>query len=583
MADPSHPEGSARAWLEARTGLSASLAKAVDYTVNGGPRWSHATGAALLALLGTLALTGIAMSTVYAPGVNTAWSSTYWLEERLPWGHIVRGVHHFAAHAMVALGALHLGVAMVARSYRSPREVTWLLTLAIGGLVLAFAITGFPLAWDQRGYWSSRIETGIIGSVPVAGPYLQRFVLGGAQYGALTLTRFYTLHAMVLPLALAGLVSARLGLARKLGIGTRVEGAEGTPWWPSQSARDAVLSAIVLAAVTYLGRRYGAPLDAPADPASHYPAVPEWFFSPLSQLLKLFPGSRQPIGTMVIPGLVTTYLAALPFIDRGTTLPRRALALTPVLLIALGAFALGRKLHRSTEAPEFARALREASHRAGRARALARQGVPVEGPLEMVRNDPEVRPQELFAQHCGTCHAANGISRERRAPRLDGFGSRQWAAAFLVWPDAPELMGTTQIHDMPSQQRRLRDDGVRAVSEWLYARGIEPGEPPADAALVAQGEALYRRRCTTCHQGAGDESGTEAADRDAPNLDAWGSRAYLRAQIETPGSASNYGARNHMTAFADRLSPREIEQVVDFMRRLRVRQGPAVVQPPAEE
>ncbi|MDB4928420.1 MAG: petB, partial [Myxococcaceae bacterium] len=334
------------------------------------------------------------------------------------------------------------------------------------------------------------------------------------------------------------------------------------------------------AVVTLLARRWGAPLSAPADASSHFPAVPEWFFSPLSQLLRYFPGRLQVIGTMIIPGALTTFVALVPWLDRSDRRWRRALVLSPLLLAGLGAVALGVEQRRGVATPEFVRSLREARATAGRARALARRGIPPEGPLDMLHNDPAVRPGELFAQHCGTCHAVRGVSTQRKGPRLDGFGSREWATAFVVWPDHPELMGTTAIHDMPPQRRRLHDDGVRAVSEWLYSRGYEPGEAAPDPALVAAGEAIYRRRCTTCHQGAGDTSETEAADRDAPNLDAWGSRASIRAQLLNPGAPENYGARNHMPRFHDRMSERELAMVVDYVRRLRARPAPAVTDEP---
>ena len=566
-----------KAFLEERTGLPGALSRAVDVAMPGGPRWRRVFGASLVALLLLEALTGAAMMTVYSPGTSAAWSSTWYLDAVLPWGRLVRGLHHFGTHGIVVLLGLHLVQVVLDRATRRPRELNHLLGLGLGGLALFAAMTGFPLAWDQRGYWVSRIETGIIGSVPLVGPLLKRFLVGGAHYGQLTLTRFYTLHVWVVPLALLLGVWAHVAMVRRHGLkGDARRGDPEARWWPGQAARDGAAALLALAVVTWMARRWGVTLDAPADPSSHFPAVPEWFFSPLSQLLRYFHGPWQVVGTMVIPGALTTYVALLPWIDRSESRWRRALVLTPLLLAALGAAALGVEQRRGLASPAFVRSLREARATAGRARALARRGIPPEGPLEMVRNDPAVRPGELFAQHCGTCHAVRGVSQQRKGPRLDGFGSREWATAFVVWPDHPELMGTTEIHDMPPQHRRLRDEGVRAVAEWLYSRGYEPGEAAPDAALVTAGEAIYRRRCTTCHQGAGDTSETEAADRDAPNLDAWGSRAYLRSQIVNPGAPENYGARNHMPRFHDRLSERELGMVVDYVRSLRGRPAPAV-------
>jgi ubiquinol-cytochrome c reductase cytochrome b subunit len=572
-----------KAFLEERTGLPSALGRAVDVAAPGGPRWRRVFGASLASLLLLEAVTGAAMMTVYSPTTTAAWSSTWYLEVVLPWGHLVRGLHHFGMHAIVVLLVLHLVQVVLDRASRRPRELNYLLGLALGGLVLFAAMTGFPLSWDQRGYWVSRIEVGIIASVPLLGPSLQRLLIGGAHFGQLTLTRFHTLHVWLVPLALLLGVRAHVAMVRRHGLkGDADRGDPQARWWPGQAARDAVAALVSVAVVTWLALKWGAPLDAPADSASHFPAVPTWFFSPLSQLLRYFPGRRQVIGTMIIPGALTTLLALLPWIDRSSSRSRRALVLLPLLLAGLGAVALGVQQRRGLATPAFRRSLREAQATAGRARRLARAGIPPEGPLEMLHNDPAVRPGELFVQHCGTCHAVRGVSRERKGPRLDGFGSREWATAFLVWPDHPELMGTTEIHDMQGQLRRLHDDGVRAVSEWLYSRGYEPGESAPDAALAAAGETIYRRRCTTCHQGEGDTSGSEAVDRDAPNLDAWGSRAYIRAQMLTPGARENYGERNHMPRFHDRMNERELTMVVDYMRSLRTRPAPAVMHEPVE-
>ncbi len=564
--------------LDAATGWVSSLGRWLATPVYGGARWRYALGAVFVALLFVEVVTGVAMMTVYSPSTQTAWSSTWYLQEVAPWGAVVRGVHHFASHALVLVMGLHALRVLLDGEHRRPRAAMWWAALAIGGLVLAMNITGFPLAWDQRGYWSSRVETGIMGSVPGVGPWLRGMLLGGPRYGTLTLSRFFTLHVVALPALLAVLLRLRYVMLRHHGLG-RGEGAES--WWPRQAARDAVASLVAVAAVLYLARRFGAPLDAPADPQSQYHAEPEWYFAPLSQLLRELSGPAQFFGTVAAPGLILAWVAALPYTDaegRGRAL--RAVVYLPLAVVVATAGWLGVKHYASRADPEYVAAKSSEARRAARARELARAGVSVEGPLDMVRNDPRVRPGELFAQHCGTCHAVEGMSRQRRGPRLDGFGSRGWAAAVVTWPDHPELFGATEIHDMPPQLRRLREEGVRAVSEWLYSQGVEEGDPPADAALAATGSEIYHRRCTVCHQGAGDTSETEASERDAPDLDGWGSRAWIRSQLIEPASPRNYGARNHMPSFRERLSPADLERVIDFTRSLRARPAPTVMSPP---
>ena len=221
-----------RSFLEERTGLPSALARAVDVAVPGGPRWRRVFGASLAAVLVLEAVTGLALMTTYAPGTTTAWSSTTcarcsprsatracvpkWCRPR------TRRPHGSTASMNHVLD----------RAAGRPRELNYLLGLALGGLSLFAAMTGFPLAWDQRGYWVSRIETGLIGSAPVVGPLLQRVLVGGAHYGQLTLTRFYALHVWLVPLALLLGVWAHVAMVRRHGL--RGDAHRGDPearWW----------------------------------------------------------------------------------------------------------------------------------------------------------------------------------------------------------------------------------------------------------------------------------------------------------------------------------------------------------------
>lgn len=577
-------------WLDARTGLGALLTPLGAIRLPGGARWGHVFGSILLALLLVQVATGVALMTAYAPSTQTAWASVFHLQYALPGGLWVRAIHRAASHALVIALLLHIARVVAARAYRAPREFVWWGGLAMFGLTLAFVMTGFPLPWDQWGYWVSRIEIGIVGSTPVLGPLLQRMVQGGAQYNSLTLTRFYTLHVAVLPVVMALLVWLHVALLKRFGLAAPkgvADDAPGESYWPAQAWRDALAVFASVAVLVAYAKIRGVALDGPADATSLYPARPVWFFMPLSQLLHMFSGPMQMVGTMVIPGALTTYLVALPFLDPpGATGARRALALAPIVLSLVGATALGVEMYRhDLHDVAYQRARTEAIDKAARARALARRGIPPEGPLEMVRNDPVARPRELFAEHCGTCHSVRGLADHRGGPVLDGFGSRGWAVAFLNNPHDDVFMGRVQDPDramnMGSQARRLRresDDAIDAVGAYLASQGAEGNGP--DAALAARGSAIYHRSCTTCHQGSGDTSDSAAEDRDAPNLDGWGSRVWIRSQILDSAAHENYGTRNRMPRFADTFSARELDMLVGFVYGLRSTAAP-VVQAPA--
>jgi ubiquinol-cytochrome c reductase cytochrome b subunit len=552
----------------------------------------------LLALLFIALVTGLALMTVYAPSANTAWASVFYIQHHFRWGGFLRGLHHWTSNAFLILLVAHFARMLVLGLYRRPREINWWLGLALFGVAFGFAHTGALLPWDQKAYWTTRVEAGIAGTVPVLGPVAQRLLQGGTELGTLTLTRLYALHVGLLPLLTVLLVWAHLRLAgrhrARQGAGEGSQATPVEPFWPVQLAQFSTASLLVVGLVAFIAHRYGAPLDAPADPGGEYPARPEWFLLWLFRLRMMFEGPREIIATVVLPGLALLFLVALPWLDRDPIRPlRRRL---PVVGVGLGLLAAVivltlSSVRRDARDPNYQRARARADQRAERARELAAGGIPPEGAAEMLRNDPRVRPGELFAEHCASCHAppgtpardAQGRRTDARGPALEGFGSRGWARALLNDPDHADLFGRTNHHEMPSQARRLGEEGMTAVVEFLYAQSVEQGDPEPDRALVQRGDEIYHRRCTTCHQGAGDQSETPAEEREAPNLDGWASRAWIREQILRPSAPDHYGTRSEMPSFADRLQGRELEWVIDYVRTLRDRPAPVVPPPPPRE
>src|SRR5262249_39070551 len=133
-------------------------------------------------------------------------------------GWLVRGIHHFTSQAMVVLLGLHLLQVAIYGAYKRPREMNWWFGLALMAVGLRVALPGYPLPWDQQGYWATRVATNIAGTTPVVGGWLQGFLQGGADYGHLTVTRFHALNVVVLPLSLGLLLGAHLYLFRRHGV-----------------------------------------------------------------------------------------------------------------------------------------------------------------------------------------------------------------------------------------------------------------------------------------------------------------------------------------------------------------------------
>ncbi|MBK8251884.1 MAG: cytochrome b N-terminal domain-containing protein [Polyangiaceae bacterium] len=582
-------------WFEERTGYRALLGHALNEPVRGGAKWAYIWGSALVLTFVIQAVTGYLLMSAYTPSATTAWASVAHITFTMRAGWIVRGLHHFGAQAMVILLVGHLAQTALFGAYKRPREMNWFLGLALMGVTLAFALTGYLLPWDQKGYWATRVATNIVGSVPAIGPWLQSVLVGGPEYGHMTLTRFYSLHVGVLPAALVLLLVLHVALFRKHGVTPPAHVDEpGAPpakvdsFFPKQVGMDLLFGLAILGGLFALAwREHGAPLDAPADPASDYPARPEWYFLALFEMLKHLPGSMEAVGAVGVPLVLGGYLVALPFIDRKPTraLKARIGILAPLVLMGLGAVALTVVSMRNDAAdPAFQKARQLASERSERSIALFKKGVPPEGPLAMLRRDPETRGPELFAANCASCHKLGDMAPPEgkvSAPDLTTFGTRAWVIAVLDDPDGDHMFGKTPFKgNMPSVAKPpadpeaakdfkpMSDADKNTIADFLVAQA------KGDRAEGSAGEKLVKRRCTGCHRldGKQDESGSE--ESLAPELRGWASVAWIQAQIDDPGSGKAYpkgaGApelKGKMPGFADKLDAADRTLLANWLHR----------------
>ncbi|MHB0871679.1 MAG: cytochrome b N-terminal domain-containing protein, partial [Chloroflexota bacterium] len=230
-----------------------------------------------------------------------------------------------------------------------PRELTWIVGVGLL-LTLGFAFTGYLLPWDQKAYWATVVGTAIPGTLPVVGDFVLKIARGGAELGALTLTRFYAVHVLLLPASLAGLLGVHLFLVVHHGIsvppwlweriGPRVRGmagsnqparsreeeyhdryeqfkARGRSFWPEIILEDVIVAAVVMVAVLGLITAAGVPTEPRADPTdTSYVPRPEWYFMFLFQALKYFPGELEWVGAGVLPPLALLLVLLLPIYDR---------------------------------------------------------------------------------------------------------------------------------------------------------------------------------------------------------------------------------------------------------------------------
>lgn len=446
------------AWFDDRTGIKDLMNEALYERVPGGARWRYVWGSTLVFTFTLQVITGFMLWSAYSPSTRTAWESVYYIQNEMTLGFLIRGMHHFAAQAMVVLMAIHLVQVVIDGAYKAPRELNFWLGIVLLMIVLGLSLTGYLLPWDQKGYYATQVTTNIMSVTPVAGAEVQTLAQGGNQYGHMTLTRFFAMHAGILPALLVGFLALHIYVFRRHGITVHDENhAPESSFWPDQVLKDAVACLIVLAVVLLLALFKGAELSAPADPSVKFDAArPEWYFLFLFRFLRFHAVESLGLtfGAIVVPGIIMGVLALMPLTHKflgnlGHTLNKAFIGLLGAAIVVLTAMAF---IEDSNDVAHQA-ALAE-SHRDGhRALELAAgpDKIPVDGAVELLRRDPFTQGPRLFAKHCFSCHRFNGhdgrgslvYDKGEVAPPtaadLGNFASRDWMRSLLV--DYPAHFG----------------------------------------------------------------------------------------------------------------------------------------------
>jgi len=306
-------------WLDLRLGWWGFVRKNLDEPLPPGVGWWQTLGNLVLTLLAFQFVTGVALAMYYAPTPDHAHESVRYISDRVWMGGIIRGMHHFGSSIIVVAVVLHILRVFFWGSYKKPRELTWVVGVLIFQVILGFSFTGYLLPWDQKAYWATVVGTRIAGTVPLVGEQLMRLIRGGDEVGALTLTRFYAAHIMLLPVALVTLTAAHLYLVRRLHIAGPVVPQKGkpVPFFPVQLFRDAVVVVVGIGLLVGLAAYAKPELGPLADPSKvDFSPRPEWYYLGLYELLKLMPPGWEVLGTVVIPGLVAMGMLFLPWLDR---------------------------------------------------------------------------------------------------------------------------------------------------------------------------------------------------------------------------------------------------------------------------
>lgn len=586
-------------WLEARTGFIKLARDALFENIPGGSRWRCVWGSAVGMAILVQFVTGIALWMGYSPSVQTAWESVNYLQNDVSGGWLLRGLHHYTAQILPVLLALHLMQVVMDGAYKAPREVNFWVGLLLMQVVLLMALTGYQLPWDQKGFWATKVAMNILGIVPIVGQQLQTILIGGPDYGQLTLTRFFGIHAGILPATLLLLVAVHFYLFRRHGFAGRKEsGRPDAPYWPDQALKNAVAALAVVATLLFLILRHrifstpgplGASLGAPADPSEPYSAArPEWYFLFLYQFLKYFPAGMEIVGAIIIPGLIAGLIALMPLIGKTKSGHRFNVGFLGCLFAGIG-FLTYVALSSDARDAAYHVAVRNAEREGARVKELAASplGVPPSGAITLLRNDPLTQGPKLFAKNCASCHRYHGTDALGNTPKdpqsasdLFGFGSRAWLTGLLD----PERISTTNYFggtklkdgkmpkfvkkDVANYTPEQKEQLVKVIAA-LSGEAKLKSQTKLDlqeASAIAEGRTLLRDalKCTDCHQFHAPD-----ADADAPDLTGYGSREWLVRFLHNPAHPDFYGDKNdRMPAFGEKqiLSEQAIGLIADWLR-----------------
>ena len=170
-----------------------------------------------------LVITGTVLGIYYVPGgegsdPTPAYASMQFIMTELPFGYIIRSVHHWTTHFMVAAVFLHMCRVYFTGAYRNPRELNWLIGVALMALTIAFGYSGYLLPWDSLAFGAATIGINMALSTPLIGKQIATLMFGGSSLSGATVTRMYFVHVFILPVVVTSLIIIHLFIVWVQGI-----------------------------------------------------------------------------------------------------------------------------------------------------------------------------------------------------------------------------------------------------------------------------------------------------------------------------------------------------------------------------
>jgi len=276
-------------------------------------KWWYCSGATPLILFALQVGTGILLSFYFVPSPEMAFESVRHITQDIRMGFWIRGIHRWGSNLMIIALLLHITRVFFTNAYRKPRELNWIVGVMLFLLTLGFSFTGYSLLNNQLAYWATTVGTNMFKEVPLIGGLLLDFLRGGPDVTANTLTRFFMIHVMFLPMMMVVVIAVHIIILRVHGM-SELEGYEKGQYafYPHHFQKIVIITLFLISFLSTLTIIFPPGLGVPADPAvTPLHIKPEWYFFPSYRFLKLVP-------LLAGIGLTTAFVLAMifwPFIE----------------------------------------------------------------------------------------------------------------------------------------------------------------------------------------------------------------------------------------------------------------------------
>ena len=281
-------------------------------------------GAILTFCLITQIVTGVVLGMHYVAHADMAFESTEHIMRDVNYGWLLRYIHANGSSMFFLAVYIHIFRSLFYGSYKSPREVIWIIGMLIYILMMATAFMGYVLPWGQMSFWGATVITSLFSAVPLVGENITTWLWGGYAVGNPTLTRFFSLHYL-LPFIILGLVILHIwalhvpGNNNPVGIEIKKPSKDTVPFHPYITIKD--LFALLLFLIIFSGFIFFSP-NILGHPDNYIPAnplitpthiVPEWYLLPFYAILRSVPDK---LGGVLLLFASLFILIALPWLDR---------------------------------------------------------------------------------------------------------------------------------------------------------------------------------------------------------------------------------------------------------------------------